>query len=510
MVVFLQWQGGVYRGEFGSEPDEAAHYVTGLMVRDYITAGFPGNPMNFAKDYYDHYPKVALGHWPPGFYLIQAAWTLPFSASHTSVFLLMAFLAALIATVIFSALQQEFGRTLAVVGAITFCALPLVQAFSGAIMTEIPIALLALLAAICLGRFLERERTVDMVGFGLFASAAILTKQSALFLAALPVLGVLLTRKYHLLKRPAFWLAAVIVTVLCGPWTLATLKLASDGWTDEGWGWGFTGKAFPFYLLKLYTATGIALALLSALGLTVKLSASNSTDKKSGMWAALSALLVSVVLFHMVVPCGYEARHLIPALPAIVIFAVAGADWLAAKLICRGLQPRFAITLVFGVATLAFLAETFQIPQKGYQGFGTVAAALLQNPDAKQSIFLVSSDARGEGMFVSELALREPRPGHIIRRASKELASSSWSGGGYQSKFTDERTLVNALKQRHVGYVVLDQSVSGRLRRDYHDLLFRAVTGSNSSTFVLEGRFPILRASVWQTNGLSIYRVKSD
>src|SRR5262245_40822438 len=79
-VVALQWLHQDYRCEFGSEPDEAGHYVTGLMVRDYVAAGCRGNPMHYGQEYYEHYPKVALGHWPPGFYLVQAAWTLPFGA----------------------------------------------------------------------------------------------------------------------------------------------------------------------------------------------------------------------------------------------------------------------------------------------------------------------------------------------------------------------------------------------------------------------------------------------
>ena len=52
--------------------------MTGLMVRDYIAAGFPDSPFRFAENYYLHYPKVAIGHWPPVFYSIQAAWMLIF------------------------------------------------------------------------------------------------------------------------------------------------------------------------------------------------------------------------------------------------------------------------------------------------------------------------------------------------------------------------------------------------------------------------------------------------
>ena len=68
VVVALQWTHGAYQAEFGAHPDEAAHYVTGLMIRDYIAAGMPGHPMAYTQNYYNHYPKVALGNWPPLFY----------------------------------------------------------------------------------------------------------------------------------------------------------------------------------------------------------------------------------------------------------------------------------------------------------------------------------------------------------------------------------------------------------------------------------------------------------
>ena len=78
ITVLLQWASGTYHSDFGGYPDEPGHYVTGLMVRDYIAAGFPDSPFRFAENYYLHYPKVAIGHWPPVFYSIQAAWMLIF------------------------------------------------------------------------------------------------------------------------------------------------------------------------------------------------------------------------------------------------------------------------------------------------------------------------------------------------------------------------------------------------------------------------------------------------
>src|SRR5579864_989864 len=75
LTIGLQWRGNAYQSEWSGTEDEAAHYVTGLMVHDYIRDGLPASPLGYARRYYEHYPKVAIGHWPPVFYILQAAWT---------------------------------------------------------------------------------------------------------------------------------------------------------------------------------------------------------------------------------------------------------------------------------------------------------------------------------------------------------------------------------------------------------------------------------------------------
>jgi hypothetical protein len=44
------------RGEFNGLPDEAAHYLTGSLVRDYAAAGSQP-PFASRKDYYLHYRR---------------------------------------------------------------------------------------------------------------------------------------------------------------------------------------------------------------------------------------------------------------------------------------------------------------------------------------------------------------------------------------------------------------------------------------------------------------------
>ena len=101
LTLFLQYRNGAFSNDFGAHADEASHVVTGLMVRDYIAGPLwhLEHPMRFAESYYEHFPKVALGHYPPGFYALEGLWLLP-SRSKTAILLLMTTLTSATAFII--------------------------------------------------------------------------------------------------------------------------------------------------------------------------------------------------------------------------------------------------------------------------------------------------------------------------------------------------------------------------------------------------------------------------
>jgi hypothetical protein len=95
--VLLHWYAGTFHSEFGRYQDEGMHYITGLLVHDFIASGHWTHPMAFAKDYYMHFPKVGLGNWPPGFPLLQSAWAFLFGVSRPALLFFMIFLLSLLA-----------------------------------------------------------------------------------------------------------------------------------------------------------------------------------------------------------------------------------------------------------------------------------------------------------------------------------------------------------------------------------------------------------------------------
>src|SRR6185436_7854135 len=107
------------------------------------------------------------------FYLVQALWMAVFGASVTSAMLLIAVSTAATAAAIAWVSQPRVGAPVAAALGGVFVIAPLVQKYSRGINAEMPLTLLAVLAALAYARYLSTRRVRDAVWFGVAASAAI-------------------------------------------------------------------------------------------------------------------------------------------------------------------------------------------------------------------------------------------------------------------------------------------------------------------------------------------------
>lgn len=502
--VVLQLAGGAFSNEFGGYSDEAGHYVTGLMVHDYIAGMQYGSPMEFAENYYLHYPKIALGHWPPFFYIVQGFWTLLFSESRISMMLLMALLAALLSSTVYLAIKRDFGSRIGVCAGIFLIALPLVQTWSGMLMAEVLVALLSLWSVLCLGRFLDTEKWQWSVGFGICATLAIMTKGNGLALVLVMPLALFFSRRFFLIKRLSFWYPLFIVLVFCGPWCWATMDMVRNGMKEGAPSLGFMVAAIPYFSSSLVHIIGFGLLPLMMVGFIVRVVRPYLNKETDGKWASLGALLLGVWLFHCIVPAGLEARHLITAVPALVIFSVIGFKSISKKQPFSYFTNRKKELILVTVVVVVFIVETFYIPNKAFYGYGTVAQKLLYIPSFQESVILVSSDECGEGAFISEIAMREQRPGHIVLRASKFLSKSRWDESNYELLYSTPGDIMKCLHKVPVGIVVIDQSIPEKEQRKHHYLL-KKVIEKYPNRWRLFGSYPIVREGIEFPNSLMVY-----
>src|SRR5271166_3501740 len=211
VAVALQLAEGAYQSGFGGHPDEAAHLITAVMVRDFLAGLDYRHPWDFAVQYYLHYPKVAIGHWPPLLYATAAGWFLVFGASRTAALLFIAVIAAATSSLVYWTGKRLIARWVGGVAALLFLASPLVQESSARFMTEHAVTLAMLASTLRLARFASTGLLFDGLSFGILAAAAILTRGSGWALVPVPALTMVLTRRWRLLSRPGLWLAALPV-----------------------------------------------------------------------------------------------------------------------------------------------------------------------------------------------------------------------------------------------------------------------------------------------------------
>lgn len=482
----------------GSLNDEPAHYATSMMARDYLLGGDWLAPMDYARDWYLHYPKVALGQWPPVLYALIGVWMVLFGVSGAAAVLGMAFLTACCATVLFRWMEKQVGMWGAGVAMLVFLCLPLVQEFSGALMTEVPLALFCTLAVLAYGRYLDRGGSRDALAFGLFAVAGILTKGNALALGLVPPLALVFTRRFELLRSKAFWLPAVLVLVICAPWYSVTAEIQASSWSGGTRpNLEYSLRALPSYLAASVRVGGWGLLLAAAFGL---FRGCRGGQGENGAWIASAVFFLSLLALLVVLPSDVDERHLLLAAPLLVGCAVHGVVRASKDM---GLAPVWGLALLLGL----FGLEELRVVRKDFGGYREPIMELVQDPLYEQAVIMVAGDAIGEGLVIGGGAAGDsPRPRHYILRASKVLISDDWNGRDYQLHFQTLDEMQARLEAFPVALLVLDSSTNPAQWFSHHTLLDQLVEERGDAWELLSSHDVRRNGEVF-SQALRIYRL---
>lgn len=475
VIVCLQLASGAYRSEFSGYPDEPAHYITSLMVRDYIAQFHWLHPTQFAENYYAHYPKVAFGHWPPLLYVVQGLWMIVFSPSRVSVLVELALMTAILGFSLYLAARPWFGWKVGAAAGLLLACLPEIQVYSDEVMAETLLVLTTFWGVIFFIRYIDSGRWQDSMWFGIFTSLAVMTKGNGWEIVFVPPVVLILTRRWKFLLRPAFWLPVLIVGVLCVPWQLWSFPLVHRGWTG-----GDTPTAsYAFGAMRMFIKImgrymGLVPSAFAVLGIAVMVAVPFFRSKVEPFWAAMIGLVFGVWIFHALVPAGVESRKMICSIPALILFLCAGGKWVADRIPMGAALARWRPALVTALIAAAFLLQTFTIPRETYYGFTDVARYIIGMNDRRDLRVLISSERDGEGLLISETAMREHRLTHTFLRGTKVLASTDWTGLAYKCSFANAADLEKYLVRARVGLVVVD-NYPPRVRYMHHQLVLAAI-----------------------------------
>jgi hypothetical protein len=316
---------------------------------------------------------------------------------------------------------------------------------------------------IAYGRFLDEQRWRHSALFCIFAAAAILTKGTGIVLALLPPFAILFSRRWKVIIKPSFWLPALIVGITTGPWYLYAPGATNEATIPLG-GLGILPQNRLLTMTVLLRSLGFVI-VFAAVGLYERLAASFRRQRVDGEWFAAMAMLISFVVAPWVIPLmSYQPRYMVGCIPAAVMLAMAGLKFTFGRLPAAGKIIAAALLVAASALTQMSHYET-----RRHFGYTEVALDLVRREDLKNSVFLVASDSPGEGMFISEVAMLEPRPGHVVLRGTKVLAWMNWTGRKSRLLMKTSAEIDQYLESVPVEIVVRD--VGPRRALPFDDLL---------------------------------------
>jgi hypothetical protein len=466
LAALFQYLTGAYRSEFGGYPDEGSHFISGLMIRDYVARGVPTSPMTFALDYYRHYPRVSLGHWPPFYYFIEAAWFLLFPVTRTWALLLIATCSAVAGAVLIRWLSRPLGLTVAAMVAVCWLALPIVQENTSLVMIEMFFAAITFIACSQCARYLERPSLRSAALLGVLMLLVIMTKGNGWLVVPLYLLGLILAG-----RRIFGWQSVLIgaIVALALPFQFMTLDTVQTALPGE-FGLASVFGSLRGFLAEIPELCGWPLTLLAAGQLAyMAFTAIRERRYLSPTDAVMTALLASMLLFHSVVNAGVEPRKVIVGLPAILYFAAAGALNLLARaqLSARPWSRAGFATAI--IVTAVLFSPIGRIPKKPQ--LGLISAGI---PSDQNANVLISGSGSFEGAAVCEIAMLDRnRPQRYVLRASKLLADTDWNSRKYRLKVAPAG-LDQFLAQLPVSFIAVENRGPNRPML-HHELLLDAL-----------------------------------
>ncbi len=445
VAAFFQWADGAFQSEFGGHPDEAAHYLAGVRVRD-AASHFVRRDDSAGE----HHPLAALRRTRV-FDAMEGAWMLAFGSSRLAVLLFMAALAAVTTTLIFCTVRREFGAWAAVVASLVWLCAPVVRESYETILPGQFFALAWTAAALLAARVIGDRNVQRPAASGGISPAAI---------------------------SGGIVLAIAIAVLVSG------------------------------FLRESACALGIGVTAFAIAGVALR----RRSDSPTGtVWIALIAVVTTVLSVAWMKRSTPDARVLIIATPALAMLAACGAVLLArivgSPAAIAAENSRRRALWNFLLLLLAVPADLLHPRQKDWSGFGAIALALIEKAPGPSHV-LVVSDPSGEGMLLSELAMRDHDKKIIVERATETIVESESAAlhGRPFERFLDDEELFAHLTSGRIRFIVLDSAVPQNVRAGYHDQVTRVIEG-NVRTFWPIFDTPLIRDGEPQGHPVRIFRV---
>jgi Dolichyl-phosphate-mannose-protein mannosyltransferase len=502
------------------DTDAARHAMNGAFIYDLVRGGHLTHPIDFAKAYYGHLPAITIPFHPVVFPTIVSGFYALFGVKALSARLAVALAVGICFLLLYRLVEATLRNSaIAACAAITVLSLEHVQLVATDVMLELPAMAFTLAALYCLRDlpFQEEARAFPWgcaLLFTALGGLAISTKQHAVFLGGVPVLGALLTRRWRWLKRPQIWISAVVLLGVGAGWALLWAHFQGSAlngnqvassphdlrfvvFKNTGlysrWIWedltGLPGifaacsiAAFAYAVWKRqWRGAGLSLSRNSRT--TDSPGAAKSSESllrltpRPAAWALYTAWMISAALVLLVVG-AVDPRYLFFLIPAAVVIGYAMLWRGCASL--WGERRAWYLPTLFGIAW--FLTGLFFQPE--YLRGPAEAAALVTESGPARVLYAGEAD----GNFVFAVRSHDPNLQTTVIPAGKLPASTF--GPEAMERFC-----------RHFGinWIVLEDVPA------VHD--WSSMTASPAPSMRLERSFPLESSRTrWKSGRIQVYR----
>ncbi|MFG1378797.1 hypothetical protein [Xanthobacter autotrophicus] len=397
VVVAQQLGAGAYVAELGAtDPDEARHFVTALMVADHAAAGFPA-PGAFAADYGLHAPQALPLARLTLFHVLAGGWLALLTPTTPAALLLPALLAAVLVVCAGWATARAAGVLPAVAVGFVLAALPLLREATLVVGLDLPLALCALLSALAFGRHMRRGTPASAALFAAAGAVSVLMAPAGAAVLLLPPLAALMAGRLDVMRRARVLVPLAALALLALAVALAAGRLPPVVNAE--------GPAFVWQTLR--GVFGTLMLACAAAGLVFTIWEGWRRDEEAVDPAALAPVAALVPAFALAFWLGAGRGVALDAtvlLAPVAMLAAFGAMRLLGLLVSGwGTIRELAVALML---LLAAMPGLLQQVRKGAIGMDAAAEAFLAR-EAVPPVIVVAGDARGAAALGAAMAQRD-------------------------------------------------------------------------------------------------------
>lgn len=488
-LVCIMAARGIRTGEFDYNVDEAQHAVTGLFVADALHDLPVKHPVQYAYRYYAQYPAIGILHWPPLFYVFEGFSFLLLGASVVSARLTVILFLIVLLYQWFLLVEELQDSFTACICTVVLGLIPTMLLFEKTIMLEIPSLALGVAAIRHWIRYLDSGRRNSLYAFGLWLSAALLCKQTSVYLLLFCALTVLATRKWNRIFRRDVLITAGLVALLAGPFMVAMLFLQGHAVANDLGAHRVSGFEQIAYFVRTLPATfSTALLCLSVLGMLLAWSW-NKRGQATMMACWIFAGYATFTFFGQ-----KESRFAIYWFPPLVYFAVGLLTEFFRVPRLRLMMRGMSLVLVAILVVPAWSQERPYI-----SGYKDAAAQLVNQYHSGIVLF----DGKVPGNFVFYMRALDAKRHFIVLRKSLYVDDIRPANNSEELLHGREQ-LAELFRRAGIRFVVVSENAP--LRFEVQRVLREQLQGNQ---FQLLGRFPIVsNEPSWQGESLLLYENK--